>query len=70
MMELTEHEGSPTLAVAASFMAGRKANRIINLTCDSKPVELVAEFIIATNCYRASLDGSFLGATKEADNRV
>ncbi|WP_085310198.1 bifunctional 2',3'-cyclic-nucleotide 2'-phosphodiesterase/3'-nucleotidase [Planktotalea arctica] len=38
------------------------ANRITNLTFNGAPLDLAAEFIVATNNYRASGGGSFPGA--------
>ncbi|SFI46631.1 bifunctional 2',3'-cyclic-nucleotide 2'-phosphodiesterase/3'-nucleotidase [Jannaschia pohangensis] len=39
-----------------------EANRIVNLTHEGAPLDMAAEFIIATNNYRASGGGSFPGA--------
>ena len=42
-----------------------EANRIVNLTYNGAPLDLGAEFIIATNNYRAGGGGSFPGASAE-----
>jgi 2',3'-cyclic-nucleotide 2'-phosphodiesterase/3'-nucleotidase len=41
------------------------ANRITNLTYNGQPLDLAAEFIVATNNYRAGGGGNFPGATAE-----
>ncbi len=42
-----------------------EASRIVNLTYNGQPLDMDAEFIIATNNYRAGGGGKFPGATSE-----
>ncbi len=55
----------PSKFDAKGDVSDEAANRIVNLTYDGQPIDLEAEFIVATNNYRAGGGGNFSGATAE-----
>lgn len=57
--------GQPSKFDRDGAVINADANRIINLTFEGQPIDPEAEFIIATNNYRAGGGGNFPGATAE-----
>ncbi|MEM1373593.1 MAG: bifunctional 2',3'-cyclic-nucleotide 2'-phosphodiesterase/3'-nucleotidase [Pseudomonadota bacterium] len=52
----------PSRFTPGGEMANPDANRIVNLTFNGEPLDMEAEFVVATNNYRATGGGSFPGA--------